>query len=150
MENKSIFVLGKEVTSCEDCSICHHIYDDNPGVKIICGYTGNSVFDVLDSNLISKDCPFSKPLTKEDIESCGFTFTNVLHCDSDELIEGYEKYVSLTDRIIIHETKESGICIYKCHCYNEISGNWEQTDLFRGTVGNLSEFKLLLKQLNIA
>jgi len=90
-----------------------------------------------------------KHLDKQDLIELGFKPSNILDCDSDEIIDGFEKYLNEEDRLILHFTKEHDVIIYKSHCYNNVSGNWEQIDLFRGEIKNKSELIKVLKMLGI-
>ena len=58
-------VWGKEIDSCWKCY--HHGHTDFD--ELCCSYTGT----VIKSD-INEDCPFSKPITKEIIESYGFEY----------------------------------------------------------------------------
>lgn len=104
-----------------------------------------------------EDEPFSeqfrvKYLDKQDIESCGWESQLVLDIEDNECtnhIEGYNKNLNSTDNIDIVPLGNNKYSIQFSHEYNEHSGNCDLKQLFRGTIKNLSEFKRLLKQLNI-
>jgi hypothetical protein len=90
-----------------------------------------------------------KYLDKSDIESCGFTKECVIHGDSEDFVDGFEKNLDETDSIVIHSLEENNYLIYKTHVYNRDSGNWDQINLFRGTINNLLEFKQVLKMIGV-
>ena len=72
-------VWGKEVNKCEDCEYAFiNSYEDWECAKEPLKW-GTSV----DKYSIHKDCPFSKPITSEVIESYGFK----LGFDRDEIIQ---------------------------------------------------------------
>ena len=137
---EKVKVWGLEIDSCWKCY--HHGRTDFD--ELCCSYTGT----IIKSD-INEDCPFSKPITKEVIEGFGFKLSNILEADSDEIIEGFEKYINENDRIILHFSAKYGIVIYKSHCYNSTSGNWEQIDLFKGTINNPIELEFILKSVGV-
>lgn len=97
---------------------------------------------VLNSDLIGGFIRVCK-LSHEDILLCGWIPQGVLHYDSGEMIDGYDK-----GSFILHQT-ESGWVIYRQDVYNEHSGNWTQHDLFVGTINNINELRTIMKQLGI-
>jgi len=87
-----------------------------------------------------------KHLDREDIESLGFQFTNVIELINDSFVEGFEK-----DNVVVYELNGKWI-IYIEKEYdesNKITGNWADDVLFKGIIKNKSEFKKLMVQLGI-
>lgn len=139
MENKTIRIFDKECTSCSNCYLCQFAYDDYADQHIICGYSGQSVFNSHELRQIDPICPFLKPLTKEAIESCGFKFDR--NIDSVIKFSLFKESNSLYflvkyDNGVILIGEDGGMC-------------QSQNILFKGSINNLPEFKLLLKMLNI-
>ena len=69
-------VLGKEVNSCDTCYLSRLFEDSTSGTDIRCGWNNLYIFDAYEHSYIHKDCPFSKPITSEVIESYGFKNCN--------------------------------------------------------------------------
>ena len=93
-----------------------------------------------------------KYLDKEDIESLGFKPESYIpNCftEDDEGQKGWILTLSETDEIFLHVTEDREVFIGQQHVYSEVTGNWTFFPLFNGTIKNKSEFKKLLKQLNI-
>ena len=62
-------VWGKEVNSCGTCPCANRDMMDEPYCNIL------NIDGEFHYNTIHKDCPFSKPITSEVIESYGFKRT---------------------------------------------------------------------------
>ena len=131
---KKIRVWDKECTSCFDCHLYQMVDDDYSGTHKICGYTGWDIFEYCNSKEINPNCPFAKPLSKEDIEGYGFKYRNEYICQiyyNDDMTKVL-KYCNDTGHLLISAVIEG------------FTGT-----RFDGYIRNLQEFKLLLKQLNI-
>lgn len=123
MENKTIRVWDKTINTCRECPVYN-------GDMYHCYYLHSGNFDSIE-----KDCPFSKPLSKEDIESCGFPLVQ-----SD--------YEQLHLAFIINENVFITLDYFnKVKIFRLFKDSKEV--LFDGTISNLPEFKLILKMLNI-
>lgn len=92
-----------------------------------------------------------KYLDAEDIINEGFSeeyLPNVFH--DDDLIKGYS--LTQSDTVFYNvflDTENSTVGVWKQVIYNEVSENWTAHILFNGVISNLSEFRRLMKQLNI-
>lgn len=128
MKNKTIRVWNEEITSCTECLMWDAEYNRcNPGR-----------FEINTSlGLVDNRCPFSKSLSKEQIESCGYKYYS-----HDGTGKNYRKPWSKNNFFIYNvHIDDSFSCI-------EISLVDDDT-YFIGHINNLPEFKLILKMLNI-
>ena len=95
--------------------------------------------------------PRVKYLDKKDIESLGFKEETIPNCfKEDSLNQGYLKDINEKESLLLHysgETKK--LFLSKQVVYNEATDNWYTDFLFQGSIKNKSEFKKLLRQLNI-
>ena len=91
-----------------------------------------------------------KYLDEEDVLSLGFNKEGVpRYNDVTDIIDGYSLYLNKTDDLYLHLIEGNRYAIYLSHEYNEMSGNWEQIDLYNGLIMNKSELIKLLEKLNI-
>lgn len=113
-------------------------------------FNQNNNLDLFDY-LLSLQGIRVKYLDKEDIESFGFTEQHLPNCfkEDDDIELGYGLQTDRTRSIIIHTYNNQGITIGEQVVYNQISGNWYFSHLFKGIIKNKSELKVLLKQLGI-
>lgn len=135
MENKTIRVWNKMVDSCSTCPLFH--WDDCGGG--VCSEIDLNI-DTREPYEIDKDCPFSKPLSKEQIESCGFIeFKSPFGVN-------YPMF-----------KKNNWVLCWRNIEFNNFQIELTHPNLFTenldikydGTINNLPEFKLILKMLNI-
>lgn len=81
-------VWGKEVKYCRECNYCS---DGN-----VCSYTGE--YQQYSFEEIDKDCPFSKPITKEVIEKFGFKeFSKNCYKNGGIELIVHEQYIGVDD-----------------------------------------------------
>lgn len=138
-------VFDKEAICCADCHLCRIIDDDNGGTHIVCGYNGDNVYASYCNDDINKDCPFSKPLTQFDIESCGFELVDMARNPGySDMLFGRDLVFNKT---VLSKTKIQLIKFRKNNILH-ISIK-DGATMFMGCVNNLPEFKLVLKMLNI-
>ena len=133
MENK-VKVWGKEVNSCKECNYYNQEYD--------CNLIGMFLSEDIDiSKDISKDCPFSKPITKEIIESFGGEVAYIPEAYKEDILfwfnnKKYLVHIHNHDRIIplliITDTEK---------CCN--------MDVFKGTINNPIELEFILKSIGV-
>lgn len=152
MENKTIRVWDKMVDSCGSC--IYKTINSGHGYSITaCNLL--SKWEV-NQNIIDPDCPFSKPLSKEQIESCGFIlkqhrkfdhlFTFKKNCSNKFYRSIYTLYIQFMEI-------EDGLIRDKHHIHitwkSDMFGDVIEGCKFSGSINNLPEFKLILKMLNI-
>ena len=132
MENKTIRVWDLNISSCWNCKL----HERNDYDEVCCAET----YTKLSENDINDDCPFSKPLSKEDIESCGFR--NIIDLENTKQIPPTLTFAPsrtyIKDKFELKFLGDGYVSIYR-----------KDDPIFKGTINNLQEFKLLLKQLNI-
>lgn len=132
MENK-IRVWDNEISDCDDC------------------YCQNTEFGVCQLNYAInniKNCPFSKPLTSEDIERYRHENANDFHTMFKLRDANINELCFQTYWIEEQEWLDEEYIYYDIKC-NTFKITHKSKTLFFGTINNLPEFKLLLKQLNI-
>lgn len=130
-------VWGKEVNKCEDCEYAFiNSYEDWECAKEPLKW-GTSV----DKYSIHKDCPFSKPITPEVIESYGGEVAHIMEAFKEDILfwfkdKKYLVHIHNHDRIvpllIITDTEK---------CCN--------IDVFKGIINNPVELEFILKSLGI-
>lgn len=162
MENKTIRVWDKEIDSCSMCQLGN--YDDY-------GYFDCSEIEHDgETNIIHEDCPFSKPLSREDIESCGLKKTiknqwiGWFDYYSGNVSGEYGYYLYYTIHFPRHykqtnrvESNHFKIIMHRYFVSNEDETTsiedklkeGESEVVYIGSINNLPEFKLILKMLNI-
>ena len=125
-------VWGKEIDSCWKCY--HHGHTDFD--ELCCSYTGT----VIKSD-INEDCPFTKPITKEVIESFGGEVAYIPEAYKEDILfwfnnKKYLVHIHNHDRIvpllIITDTEK---------CCN--------MDVFKGTINNPIELEFILKSIGV-
>ena len=129
---EKVKVWGLEIDSCWKCY--HHGHTDFD--ELCCSYTGT----VIKSD-INEDCPFSKPITKEVIESFGGEVAYIPEAYKEDILfwfnnKKYLVHIHNHDRIIplliITDTEK---------CCN--------MDVFKGTINNPIELEFILKSIGV-
>lgn len=128
-------VLNKEVEECCMCPCLDHLDMDGSS------YCNMLQKDIKDCNIIDKDCPFNKPITKEVIEGFGFyhfydDFTFGVYTKNMENNHMWNMTYDYSDkscRIIEVDSNDS-----------EIFG-----ETFIGTINNPIELEFILQNIGI-
>ena len=129
---EKVKVWGLEIDSCWKCYYHGHTDFD----ELCCSYTGT----VIKSD-INEDCPFSKPITKEVIESFGGEVAYIPEAYKEDILfwfnnKKYLVHIHNHDRIIplliITDTEK---------CCN--------MDVFKGTINNPIELEFILKSIGV-
>lgn len=137
-------VWGKDVKSCSKCSM---YYTSEYTTK--CLYTDEYLREYFNDS-INENCPFSKPITKEVIESYGFF-----------LIEKYPDE-------LVFEKKDGDYCLYELSLQLEENEfyitqwaqgslvakvlpkeKWNTFNLFCGILNNPVELEFILKSIEV-
>ena len=122
-------VWGKEVKYCKECNYCS---EGNT-----CSYTGE--YQQYSYEEIDKDCPFSKPITSEVIESYGFKFIT-----NKYILPTYEKVCgNMTQCIYLGQDFNGSVTTIFLKKGEEI------VILFKGKINNPVELEFILKSLGI-
>lgn len=124
-------VWGLEIDSCWKCY--HHGRTDFD--ELCCSYTGT----VIKSD-INKDCPFSKPITKEVIEGFGFKYIKTHPGTTESYFEFPDSEWGLD-----FDPNWKGILyirIYVFDCDGDIT-------YFAGTINNPVELEFILKSIGV-
>ena len=132
-------VWGKEVEYCISCSYCSSYEPRCILAKI----------DLWEGTLkIHKDCPFSKPITQEVIESFGFKRTGHSIRDWYEIEGFWDLPISPSYRIskyiLQHDYQLNGIKII-----GKIAGDALEDTFYEGKCNNPIELEFILKSLGI-
>lgn len=125
---------------------------ENGWIKTCIGIVNELRFMPTILSLINDSQIRVKYLDREDIEECGWESQMVVNVfdDEDDIISGY--VISKGDKeeyVLLHNDENGAVGIYTKRIYSLITDNWEQLTLFSGYIKNKSEFKKLMKQLNI-
>lgn len=150
MENKYYIPEMKDLHIGMDCEI----YSQNTrklirkvgwhNVKVDHGCKMSEYIGILKCNHLIKTKHLRvKYLDRDDIESFGFINTEKGYDENELSYQSCESSADNFKYIILYSLINKGAWIYKL--YNDDS----EEDLFKGTIKNISEFKILLKQLNI-
>ena len=121
-------VFNKEVEECCLCPCLDHLdMDGSPYCNIL-------QEDIKDCNIIHKDCPFNKPVTKEVIEGFGFKYLRKGWSENSKIYrknrgEGFEIYSRNNESF--HITKANGLV------------------LFEGAINNLVELEFILRSVGV-
>ena len=128
-------VLNKEVDSCGTCPCANRDMMDEPYCNIL------NIDGEFHYNTIHKDCPFSKPITSEVIESYGGEVAHIMEAFKEDILfwfkdKKYLVHIHNHDRIvpllIITDTEK---------CCN--------MDVFKGTINNPIELEFILKSIGV-
>ena len=127
-------VLNKEVDSCGSCPCVNRDMMDEPYCNIL------NIDDKFHYNTIHKDCPFSKPITQEVIESFGFEYIKT----HPGTTESYFELPNSEWGIDFDPDWNSKpfIRIYVFGCDGD-------TTYFSGTINNSIELEFILKNIGI-
>jgi len=90
-----------------------------------------------------------KYLDAQDIEELGFKQEYVINGTTDELEPGHILHKTENLFYVINSLENNKYLIYKGFMYNEYSGNWDQEDLYQGTILNKSELKWILTRIGV-
>ena len=95
-------VWGKEVSCCRDCEYLEEALD---GCENIYRYCNKGKYYLDDVDVLDKDCPFTKPITKEVIESFGGEVAYIPEAYKEDILfwfnnKKYLVHIHNHDRII--------------------------------------------------
>lgn len=119
---KAIQIFNQEVSNCDECNFFNQVHSH-------CNITGSYNHD-SDTDILN-DCPFAKPLTKEDIETFGFEYddgNDTYHSTNKIMFNYIIDYYNDSQRLIVDDTKSI---------------------LFNGIITSKPHLEFILKTLNI-
>jgi hypothetical protein len=127
-------VFNKKVNHCKQCP-CYSSEELASGAFGWCNVVEEHV-----SQEIPKDCPFNKPVTKEDFEKFGFkelSHSNIhlLKFKQGDFFTMYSPY--------------NNHCIIEKGIINEMSTLPESLLMFKGTINNPIELEFILKSIGV-
>lgn len=130
VKNKKMKVFNKEINNCAECSfLLNDLYCVQLEEDIYNTFDEESEFIFNKQTQIYSNCPFNKPVTKEDIESFGFTTRNE---ESDFILNfSYLEYK-------LQYCSSEKTCIIKNHKI-----------LFDGKITSKLHLEFILQTLNI-
>ena len=127
-------VLNKEVKECKDCPCLDSLdIDGSPFCTMLSK-------DIKDCNVIDKDCPFIKPITKEVIEGFGFIKTKS---------SGYNLFVGKLIKFNIIYNYNNRLCLIEKFFIDKLSERPNSLVLFKGTINNPIELEFILNSVGV-
>ena len=133
-------VWGKEVTCC---NMCNYNYYDGLIGGLRCNLSPKPIIGNRDKNSIEpiyKDCPFSKPVTKEVIEEFGFKYIKTHPGTTESYFEFPDSEWGLD-----FDPNWKGILYIRIYVF----GCDGDTTYFAGTINNPIELEFILKSVGV-